>query len=259
MATMYKTMQTAILGGNVDQLKEICTRNSNDADCDAQLSRAYAELKHRNIPLSDEMIHFVEYELVKASYRNAAIAYQGGESSSTAKSTDVAQQRIAHMVKCIDLIVCQHQVDSYTDVDDLLVLRLRHVYAHVFFLKTHLRRLPLLQMQFCIAVFLKLVTGQAINGFEIYAFTIDIERLIRFLKLIRNALTNEQKPAIDLQCYVQYVQQVWHSSAGKQLSSVPKRIRTYIQMQLNSLKLSILESLEKDIAFENFHCPCSKR
>lgn len=171
---MYKTMQTAILGGNVDQLKEIFTRNSNDADCHAQLSRAYAELKHRNIPLSDEMIHFVEYELVKASYRNAAIAYQGGESSSTTKSMDVAQQRIAHMVKCIDLIVCQHQVDSYTDVDDLLVLRLRHVYAHVFFLKTHLRKLPLLQMQFCIAVFLKLVTGQAINGFEIYAFTIDI-------------------------------------------------------------------------------------
>uniref|UniRef100_A0A182UIR3 Uncharacterized protein n=1 Tax=Anopheles melas TaxID=34690 RepID=A0A182UIR3_9DIPT len=120
------------------------------------------------------MIHFVEYELVKASYRNAAAAYQGGESSSTTKNTDVAQQRIAHMVKCIDLIVCQHQVDSYTDVDDLLVLRLRHVYAHVFFLKTHLRKLPLLQIQFCIAVFLKLVTGQAINGFEIYAFTIDI-------------------------------------------------------------------------------------
>uniref|UniRef100_A0A1S4H4D0 ANK_REP_REGION domain-containing protein n=2 Tax=Anopheles gambiae TaxID=7165 RepID=A0A1S4H4D0_ANOGA len=255
MATMYKTIQTAILGGNVDQLKEIFTHNSNDADCHAQLSRAYAELKHRNIPLSDEMIHFVEYELVKASYRNAAIAYQGGESSSTTKSTDVAQQRIAHMVKCIDLIVCQHQVDSYTDVDDLLVLRLRHVYAHVFFLKTHLRKLPLLQMQFCIAVFLKLVTGQAINGFEIYAFTIDIERLIRFLKLIRNALTNEQKPAIDLQCYVQYVQQVWHSAAGKQLSSVPKRIRTYIQMQLNSLNRSTLESLKRDIPFEKLPLP----
>lgn len=55
--------------------------------------------------------------------------------------------------------------------------------------------------------------------------TFILERLIRFLKLIRNALTNEQKPAIDLQCYVQYVQQVWHSAAGKQLSSVPKRIR----------------------------------
>uniref|UniRef100_A0A182JRK3 Uncharacterized protein n=1 Tax=Anopheles christyi TaxID=43041 RepID=A0A182JRK3_9DIPT len=173
MATAYKTIQNTILCGNISQLKEILSPNTSDADNHSKLCRAYAELKHRNIPLSDEMVHFVEYELVKASYRKAAIAYQGSENNSTTKGADIAE-RIAHMVKCIDLIVSQHQVDSYTDIDELLVVRLRQVYAHVFFLKTHLRKLPLLQLQFCIAVFLKLVTGKAINGFDIYAFAIDI-------------------------------------------------------------------------------------
>uniref|UniRef100_A0A182SKU2 Uncharacterized protein n=1 Tax=Anopheles maculatus TaxID=74869 RepID=A0A182SKU2_9DIPT len=190
------------------------------------------------------MVHFVEYELVKGSYQNASNAYHTTENSTTAKSTDVAN-RIAHMRQCIDLIITDHKADSYTDIDEWLVLRLRHIYAHVFFLKTHLRRLPLLQLQFCIAVFLKLVTGKPINGFDVYAFTIDKERLIRFLKTIYDAMTNDTVAVMSLDHYVQYVRYLLNPAAVPKLSRVPKRIRTYIQLHVKTINPSILEDIQK--------------
>uniref|UniRef100_A0A182M2D7 Uncharacterized protein n=1 Tax=Anopheles culicifacies TaxID=139723 RepID=A0A182M2D7_9DIPT len=173
MDTAYTSIRNAILDGNVDQLKQLLSsKKIPDMDNYTLLFKPYAELKHRNIVLSEEMVHFVEYELVKASYHNGSNAYHATDNNACAKGTDVAE-RLAHMVECIDLIIAHHKPDSYIDIDELLVLRLRHVYAHVFFLKTHLRKMPLLQLQFCIAVFLKLITGKAVNGFDVYSFTID--------------------------------------------------------------------------------------
>ncbi|XP_052903583.1 uncharacterized protein LOC128310881 [Anopheles moucheti] len=251
MDALYTSIQAAILDGNVEQLKQLLLSDETaDMDNRSQLSMPYAELKHRNIFLSEEMVHYVEYELVKASYQSyGANAYQTTDNSSCAKGTDVAE-RIAHMVECIDLIIAHHKPNSYTDIDELLVLRLRHIYAHVFFLKTHLRKLPLLQLQFCIAVFLKLVTGKAVNGFDVYAFTIDKERLFRFLKSVRDGMTNEKKPAINLERCVQYVRQLCNPTAQKKLSGVPKRIGTYIQMNVKKLNPSTLEGIHEDICFE---------
>uniref|UniRef100_A0A182MYD6 Uncharacterized protein n=1 Tax=Anopheles dirus TaxID=7168 RepID=A0A182MYD6_9DIPT len=163
-------IQVAIVSGNVEQLKQLLSLH-NMCCANNKLSEAYAELKHRNIPLSDGVVHFVEYELVRASYQNA---YRDNDSAAFAKGVPGGvAERVAHMVECIDCITSEHKAGSYTDIGELLVLRLRHIYAHVFFLKTHLRKLPLLQLQFCLAVFLKLVTGRPTNGFDIYAFTID--------------------------------------------------------------------------------------
>uniref|UniRef100_A0A182VTB8 Uncharacterized protein n=1 Tax=Anopheles minimus TaxID=112268 RepID=A0A182VTB8_9DIPT len=180
MDTAFTAIQNAILSGNVDQLKQLLSSHKIPvADNYTQLAKPYAELKHRNIPLSEEMVHFVEYELVKASYQNAPNAYQTTENNSCAKATDVAE-RMAHTVECIDLIIAHHKPDSYTDIDELLVLRLRHIYAHVFFLKTHLRKLPLLQLQFCIAVFLKLITGKPVNGFDV-EFPLPLQQTLKTL------------------------------------------------------------------------------
>ncbi|XP_053667946.1 uncharacterized protein LOC128718342 [Anopheles marshallii] len=256
MDTLYTSIQAAILNGNVDQLKQLLSYDKKtDTDNRTQLSKPYAELKHRNIVLSEEMVHYVEYELVKASYQSyGASAYQTTDNSSCAKGTDVAE-RIAHMVECIDLVIAHHKPNSYTDIDELLVLRLRHIYAHVFFLKTHLRKLPLLQLQFCIAVFLKLVTGKAVNGFDVYAFAIDKERLINFLKSIRDDVTNETKPAISLERCVQYVRHLCNPTAEKKLSGVPKRIRTYIWMNVKELNSITLEGIRGDICFDKFPLP----
>ncbi|XP_035898652.1 uncharacterized protein LOC118506080 [Anopheles stephensi] len=246
MDATYQAIQATILEGNVDRLKQLlATHQIADGEIHSQLSGPYAELTHRNIVLSEAMEHFVEYELVKGSYRNAPNEHHG---SGAAKSADLAA-RTAHMVQCIDLILTDHSPDSYTDIDELLVVRLRHVYAHVFFLKTHLRRLPLMQLQFCIAVFLKLVTGKPVNGFDVYAFTIDKERLIRFLKTIRDAMTHATRPVISEDHYVQYVQ---HLATGptalKQLSRAPpKRIRTYIQRQVKTINPSTLEDIRKHV------------
>uniref|UniRef100_A0A182RLP8 ANK_REP_REGION domain-containing protein n=1 Tax=Anopheles funestus TaxID=62324 RepID=A0A182RLP8_ANOFN len=272
MESSYTTIQIAILGGNVDQLKQLLSPDKiTDTDIYTLLYKPYAELKLRNVALSEEMVHFVEYELVKASYQTGPNAYQTSDSNACGKGVDVAE-RIAHMVECINLIIAHHNSDSYTDIDELLVLRLRHIYAHVFFLKTHLRKLPLLQLQFCVAVFLKLITGEAVNGFDVYAFTIDkgsgvatvtlrsfalfvLERLVRFLKVIRDGMIIKAKPAISLEDCVQYVRHLCNPTAEKKLSRVPKRIRTYIQMNVKQLNPSTLEGIHEDIGFDQLPLP----
>ncbi|XP_050079611.1 uncharacterized protein LOC126567432 [Anopheles maculipalpis] len=255
MDKTYHAIQAAMLEGNVEQLNQLLSScNITDGQIHLQLSGPYAELKHRNIVLSEEMVHFVEYELVKGSYQNASNAYHSTENAATAKSTDIAN-RIAHMVQCIDLIITDHKPDSYTDIDEWLVLRLRHIYAHVFFLKTHLRKLPLLQLQFCIAVFLKLVTGKPINGFDVYAFTIDKERIFRFLKITRNAVTKDMKPAVSLDQYVLYVRHLLNRATETKLSGVPKRIRTFVQLQVKALNPSILEDMRKEVSFAELPPP----
>ncbi|KFB38611.1 hypothetical protein ZHAS_00005989 [Anopheles sinensis] len=161
-----RKIQNIMINGNLSELEQLVQDETDDFTI-PNLTQAYAELKHRNIPLAAEIVHFVEYELIKASYQNTAYQAVG-----MAKHDELSS-RTADMVKCIDLIEKHHQTGLYTDIDESLVHRLRQTYAHVFFLKTHHRRLPLLQLQFCIGVFLKLVTGKPVNGFDIYAFTID--------------------------------------------------------------------------------------
>uniref|UniRef100_A0A182J010 Uncharacterized protein n=1 Tax=Anopheles atroparvus TaxID=41427 RepID=A0A182J010_ANOAO len=218
-----------MVAGNLGELEQSVSLQSLSADGGspiALLSRAYAELKHRNVPLSAEVVHFIEYELIKASYRNAAY-HQGAESNATAKNEELSA-RVADMVQCIELIERHHQTGLYTDIDELFIHRLRQIYAHVFFLKTHHRKLPLLQVQFCIGVFLKLVTGKPVNGFDIYAFTIDKVRLIRFLKSIGDELKNPPAAILSLEQYIQCVRQSIKSPPRKSMRRVTKRVRSFI-------------------------------
>uniref|UniRef100_A0A182QNV0 Uncharacterized protein n=1 Tax=Anopheles farauti TaxID=69004 RepID=A0A182QNV0_9DIPT len=241
-------IQVAVVNGNVEQLKQLLATRSCVKN---ELFQAYAELKHRNIPLSNKMVHFVEYELVKVSYQNA---YQDNDSATSAKGApgEVAE-RLALMVECIDLILNEHKPGSYNDIDELLVLRLRQIYAHVFFVKTHLRKLPLLQLQFCLAVFLKLVTGKPTNGFDIYAFTIDKERIIHFLKLTRNELVAESKPPLSLECYVQYVLFLLNPHYGTH--RIPKRIRSYIRIGVKKMSADLVADIQPGVYFEAFPVP----
>ncbi|XP_058065747.1 uncharacterized protein LOC131215376 [Anopheles bellator] len=221
-------IQSKIVVGNVCELEELLQQISHteSAPPAVLLSHAYAELTHHNVPLSAEVVHFIESVLIKASYQRAA-AYQPNDSAAKSEPTN----RVLHLVKSIDLIVNHHRTGLYTDIDESMIQRLRHVYAHVFFLKTHHRKLPLLQLQFCIAVFLKLVTGKANNSFDVFSFAIDKERLIRFLQLVRNELVSSQHSrTISFERYYQYIGYLLKADGRSKASlRVPKRIRTFIR------------------------------
>ncbi|XP_053675358.1 uncharacterized protein LOC128725620 [Anopheles nili] len=249
-------MQNIIISGKVKQLKELLysqtcdnAKNALDNHTRLQLSQAYAELKHRNILLSDEIVNFIEYEFVKGSYLNGILNhYQDNGSDSSTKRAGL-EDRVAHLVECVEHVLHNYRPGSFMDIDEMLILRLRQIYSHVFFLKTHLRKLPLLQLQFCIAVFLKLVTEHSTNGFDIYTFAIDKDRLVRFLKVIKDELIFETKPVISLECYIHCIKHRVDSTGDKQNSRIPKSVRAYIGSDLHKMSSNVLDCLKSNEPF----------
>ncbi|KFB37719.1 AGAP010571-PA-like protein [Anopheles sinensis] len=242
MDRLCRKIQNIMVNGNLSQLKQLVEDVEGDSSIQ-NLCQAYAELKHRNIALTAEIVQFVEYELIKASYQHTPYQAAG-----IAKNDELSS-RTADMVKCIDLIVKHHQTGLYTDIDESFVHRLRQTYAHVFFLKTHHRKLPLLQLQFCIGVFLKVVTGKPTNGFDIYAFTIDKVRLIRFLKLTRDELVNPPAVKLTFQQYTGCVMESLKSPPNRPLRGIPKRVRTFIRDDIRKNGYILSNSSDLKCAF----------
>ncbi|XP_049547448.1 uncharacterized protein LOC125958259 [Anopheles darlingi] len=253
-------IQEKIMDGQIaalEQLLKDITETESEWTSVQFLSRAYAELKHRNFALSADIVHFIECRLVKACYeQSTAIAVQDaekGEATQNARRLDA--NRVEALVNGIDLIIQYHNTGLYDDIDDGMIQRLRQIYAHVFFLKTHHRKLPLLQLQFCIAVFLKVVTGKANNGFDIYSFTIDKVRLIRFLKIVREEITRSPQPVISFETYNHYVKYLLHCPPVPQTLRIPKRVRGMIRMDLKE-SIGLLDSWDKGVCFEELQPQC---
>ncbi|XP_050093335.1 uncharacterized protein LOC126576202 isoform X2 [Anopheles aquasalis] len=110
-------------------------------------------------------------------------------------------------------------------------------------------------LQFCIAVFLKVVTGKGSNGFDIYSFAIDKVRLLRYLNIVRDEITRSPQPVLSFETYCQYVKYLLHCPPEPQTFRVPKRVRCMIRMDLKESK-GFLDSWDKDDCSEELSPQC---
>ncbi|XP_055532640.1 uncharacterized protein LOC129722861 [Wyeomyia smithii] len=145
------------------------------------LEDAYAELRTRNVALSTEVIDGVQYLLVESDYKCFGSAKINKE-----EKTD----RVTHLVKCIDFLEENFTSSDYNDIDGRFVLYVRQILEHVFFLKNHLDGIPLIELQFCLAIFLRTTTGEANESHDLYGFMVDREIILNSLKLLKAALND---------------------------------------------------------------------
>ncbi|XP_053685728.1 uncharacterized protein LOC128735258 [Sabethes cyaneus] len=149
------------------------------------LEHAYAELRTRNVALSPEIVHGVQYLLVEADYKCFGAAKINRE-----EKTD----RVAHLIECIEFLEMNYRNSDYCTIDEHFILYLRQILEHVYFLKPHLVGIPLMELQFCLAIFLRIATGEVNESHDIYGFMLDKDSIQNFLKILQTVLTDMDTP-----------------------------------------------------------------
>ncbi|XP_065080323.1 uncharacterized protein LOC135703145 [Ochlerotatus camptorhynchus] len=145
------------------------------------LTQAFAELRTRNVCMSPEIDDWAQYLLVEADYQRCSSA----EDNRMALEKE-REGRLRHLLECIEFLEAHHCGGcSFDDIDERFLLYVRQILEHVFFLKNWLKDLPLMQLQFCLVVFLRTVTGSRNEKVDIFGFMIDKEAVINFLGSFR--------------------------------------------------------------------------
>lgn len=151
----------------------------------AEVTAAFAELRIRNVRLSAEIVDWVQYLLVEADYQRGL---------SSAEDNRMGEQerewRLRHLVECIEFLERHHRGGGcrLNDMGERFLLYVRQIFEHVFSLKTWLKDLPLMQLQFCLSMFLGTVTGGRNEEVDIFGFMIDKDTVINFLSSLRIVL-----------------------------------------------------------------------
>lgn len=136
----------------------------------AEVTAAFAELRIRNVRLSAEIVDWVQCLLVEADYQRGL---------SSAEDNRMGEQerewRLRHMIECIEFLEKHHRGGGCRlgDMGERFLLYVQQIFEHVFFLKSWLKGVPLMQLQFCLSMFLGTVTGGRNEEVDIFGFMID--------------------------------------------------------------------------------------
>lgn len=134
------------------------------------LTMGFAELRTRNVPLSAEIVDWIQYLLVEADYKRSLSSIEDNR-----MSDEERDWRLRHLIECIEFLEVHHSNGGcrLADMGERFLLYVRQIFEHVFFLKNWLKDLPLMQLQFCLAIFLGTVTGSRNEEVDIFGFMVD--------------------------------------------------------------------------------------
>lgn len=145
-------------------MRQIERRLEGAAAAIEELKLAFAGLKTHNVELSPDITHWIQYLLVENDYQRPACDRM---------EVDEREDRLRHLIECIEFVEDNYDNNNFSDMDSRFVLYTRQIFEHVFFLKNALKELPLMQLQFCLAIFLRGITGVANENNDIYNFILD--------------------------------------------------------------------------------------
>ncbi|XP_058833207.1 uncharacterized protein LOC131691063 isoform X2 [Topomyia yanbarensis] len=186
---LEEAFKRILVRGNLSLVRVMMAHQMLTFDRDTVLSGlviAFAELRTRNVGLSAEIVDWVQYSLVEADYKC---------SEGTKMKIDEINCRTTHLIECIEFLEKNYSNGDFGDMDDRFVLYLRQILEHVFFLKNHYKAIPLLQLQFCLAIFMRVITGESDESQDIYGFMVDKDMILDFLKSTKEVLiTPEEEP-----------------------------------------------------------------
>ncbi|KXJ75732.1 hypothetical protein RP20_CCG011144 [Aedes albopictus] len=149
------------------------------------LTMAFAELRTRNVPLSAEIVDWIQYLLVEADYKRSLSSIEDNR-----MGDEERDWRLRHLIECIEFLEVHHSNGGcrLADMGERFLLYVRQIFEHVFFLKNWLKDLPLMQLQFCLAIFLGTVTGSRNEEVDIFGFMVDKDTVITFVSTLRIVL-----------------------------------------------------------------------
>ncbi|XP_062564014.1 uncharacterized protein LOC134226919 [Armigeres subalbatus] len=166
-------LKTFLVRGNLRLVMMVADRireQISHAGMIASLTLAFAELRTRNVSLSTDIVDWVQYLLVEADYQRSI-------SSTEDNRMDVSERewRLQHLIACVQYLETHHSGCGLrvSDMGERFLLYIRQIFEHVFFLKNWLKDLPMMQLQFCLAIFLGTVTGNRNEEVDIFGFMID--------------------------------------------------------------------------------------
>ncbi|XP_055603760.1 uncharacterized protein LOC129751992 [Uranotaenia lowii] len=183
-----ETCRQIVLSGSVPLYRlmvdlELC----NEWDLFRHCSNAYVELETRGVMVFEDLklhlLHqFSEYGLRKLcgdpAVKRPALYWQ--ESVCLVRQL---VQELRNRKGCFEFL----------DLDDQVMLRLRLIHNHLYFIKDHgmFKRLPLREMIFCVAIFIEI--HEDIEGGEVYRAVINKRNLMVFLIAISSQLNSVAK------------------------------------------------------------------
>ncbi|GIY74196.1 ankyrin-3 [Caerostris darwini] len=186
----YNAFYYAIRSNRTHLLNILIEKGQNKnhkEELDEVLSKAYRELKLRNVFVTSEMDFFVQSKILDIRFFHESADETTGNSW-------------IHIEKRIDLVVDNVTIikSSYwdKDVDEIFVLRAefraKNIYVLKFLLKSTYDRLPWEEIEFCLALFIRCCKKRIADNL-FYCCVLSKEALLQHLENFSKLLDTEQK------------------------------------------------------------------
>ncbi|KAL1403750.1 hypothetical protein pipiens_019232, partial [Culex pipiens pipiens] len=216
----------------------------------ANLEQAFAELKTRNVLLSADIDNRIHYLLVEADYQQKLIDDD---------LVNDTEQRVLHLVECIEFLEVNYRNSGkFNDMDDRFDLYLRQILEHVFFLKNRFKLLPLMQLQFCLATFLRAITGASNEHVDIYGFMLDKEIVIDFLTTLKKVLkSTDSGKELSVQVYFECLvggRSSKHKLRRNVIADIRQKLRSCPKLQQISQASTFNDLTPEEITYLNKCC-----
>ncbi|XP_076279318.1 uncharacterized protein LOC143208632 isoform X2 [Lasioglossum baleicum] len=193
--TCHNAFYYAIRSGNVELLDTLINKWPGNyfavhfRELDEILSRAYEELKLKNVPLSEEIEIFVENKLINLRFFSSA-----SEQDQNVKSyLNNIRERIELVLQNISLLKAEYSNTEKVDEKFLFIAKFIAQNIHVLKqqLKSTYNRLPWEEMEFCLISFVSShIKRQEINLF--YNATLNKSKILNHLENFAKELKEEK-------------------------------------------------------------------
>lgn len=153
------------------------------------LAKAWNKLEVRNVKVESELELFVHLTLLRIDYEEF-----GGAKVSVKKMTDEeVKQRMQLVLREINQLESKFDTGLCDDVCDEFLERLRLILRQLFVLKNRIEYFPVLQLEYCVAVYLAIYDRKP----ELDLFQLAINKRLIVQYLVQLKRTYESIPTVD--------------------------------------------------------------
>ncbi|XP_058837030.1 uncharacterized protein LOC131693323 [Topomyia yanbarensis] len=153
------------------------------------LAKAWGKLEVMNVKLLPELELFAQLLIIRFDYEESLNA--GGAAGSSKISQQEVAERMGLVVEGIDCLEQKYDTGLCDDVNDEFLENLRGILKHLFFVKNRVENFPVLQLEFCVAIYLAIFDRRP----ELDLFQLVIYKclVVKFLKQFKKAFLDPKK------------------------------------------------------------------
>ncbi|XP_058463214.1 uncharacterized protein LOC131437711 [Malaya genurostris] len=164
------------------------------------LAKAWGKLEIMNVKLSPKLELFAQLFIIRSGYEETPQNTTGSIGSTISQSE--TSERMQLLMDAINCLEQKYDTGLCDDVNDEFLELLRLILKHLFFVKNRIEYFPVLQLEFCVAMYLAIFDRRP--ELDLFQLLINKCLIVKFLLKFKEAFLGTKKNDERMTCEILY-------------------------------------------------------